>query len=233
MKKSGYRTLKDAKKRKEEDKLLAGSMRSFLLGKKTRDEPRARSEDQETTVSGEIEDHFCGLFEEVDDEVESNEGKEAVDDRMNTSGELIREKEEEEDSEEEEGKEEEKDNEIEQKGKMDKDEHGDEEEELEAEEEEEEDGNAKEQAFSSTLFNVGEDVGVNHDAVRTFDPSSIVGKNPSVEEKYVLLEMDPCQPSMTYLSQRKKMCKSTLRCCSQNVFYHDAKLSKMFIIFKE
>ena len=59
------------------------------------------------------------------------------------------------------------------------------------------------------------------DDVRTFDPSSIVGKNLSVEEKYILLEMEPCQPSMSYLSQRKK---STMRCCSQNVFYHDEKL---------
>ena len=67
--------------------------------------------------------------------------------------------------------------------------------------------------------------------VRTFDPSSIVGKNLSVEEKYLLLEMEPCQPSMSYLSQRKKLCKSTMRCYSQNFFYHDEKLQD--ILFKE
>ena len=48
------------------------------------------------------------------------------------------------------------------------------------------------------------------DEVRTFDPSCIVGKNLSVEEKYLLLEMEPCHTSVSYLSQRKKLCKSTM-----------------------
>ena len=82
--------------------------------------------------------------------------------------------------------------------------------------------------YSSTCIGV---VGVDSDEVRTFDPSSIVGKNLSAEKKDLLLEMEPCQPSMSYLSQRKKLCKSTMRCCSQNVFYHDEKLQD--ILFKK
>ena len=36
--------------------------------------------------------------------------------------------------------------------------------------------------------------------------------------------MESFQPSMSCLSQRKKLCKSTMRCYSKIVFYHDEKL---------
>ena len=56
----------------------------------------------------------------------------------------------------------------------------------------------------------------------TFDPCSLVGMQLSNDEKKILLQMEPCQPSEKILKRRTKRQGDRDRHCSQDTFYHEA-----------
>ena len=55
---------------------------------------------------------------------------------------------------------------------------------------------------------------------RTFDPATVAGLNLCMDDKALLIAMEPCQPPESVLKLRKKKIGSMWRFCSQEVFFH-------------
>lgn len=53
------------------------------------------------------------------------------------------------------------------------------------------------------------------------DPACLVGLKLSPHDKYLILKLDPCQPSESILKQRKRQIGQSERCCSQGIFDHE------------
>ena len=65
----------------------------------------------------------------------------------------------------------------------------------------------------------------------TFDPSSIVGLELSVDEKLFLLKMEPCHPAKDILKNRTKQQGNRMRQCSQGIFYHDDGIKRKWVSY--
>ena len=58
------------------------------------------------------------------------------------------------------------------------------------------------------------------EALRTFDPATVVGLNLSIDDKALLISMEPRQPPESVLKLKKKQIGSDWRFCSYEVFFH-------------
>ena len=201
-KKSGAQNRKDTKKRKEENKVLSGSMKNFLLGK-TVQKPVIQKSNKEPSKSDEY-------HEDTDIETLNNQRI-----NINVIDIIMQDKQNE--------------NQIEFPKEV-CDQHKSPE---EVDESRMKETYVTNYGSGSECEDIRKKNIVDSDDLISFDAFSLVRERLSSDEKYRLLEMEPCQPPSTYLVERKKLCKSVLRCCSQSVFFHEDNSRRKWITYSK